>query len=154
MKIIGKKSLSTLVKYLLDMIFIGGIGIFLSLPISLKWYLLATYGVTSSISYYFLLCLLYVTGLFALLIVNEIRKIFKTLHKNTPFILENVKSLSNMGIYAFIISFCYVFKIFFFNSIATIIIIMTFVIAGFFSIILSEVFNQAVEAKQENDYTI
>lgn len=154
MKIIGERSLSTFVKYLLDLILLGGIVIFISLPLSLKWYLYSTYGIVTNFVFYFLLALLYITGFFAILIVNEIRRIFKSLNKNDPFVMENSISLRNMGIYAFIISFCYIFKIIFFNSIATVIIIMIFVIAGFFSIILSEVFRQAVIAKQENDYTI
>ena len=39
MIILDQKGFSGIVKYILDLIFIGGIGILLSLPISLKWYL-------------------------------------------------------------------------------------------------------------------
>lgn len=154
MKIVGEKSLATLVKYLLDALFVGGIFLLISLPVWVKWYLLATYGPTGNSIYYFLLGLLFVTGVLALMIVYEIRKIFRTLDGKDPFIIENSKSLNRMGIYSFIIAFCYIFKIVFFNSLLTPIIIMIFVIAGFFSIILAEVFAQAVEAKQENDYTV
>lgn len=154
MRIIGEKSLSSFVKILLDLILVGGIGIFLTLPVSLKWYYAITFENISADIYWFLLGLLYVTGVFALLLVYEIRRIFKSLNGHEPFIMDNVKSLNSMGIYSFIISFCYIFKIFFFNSVATIIIVMIFVIAGFFSIILAEVFRQAVEAKQENDLTV
>lgn len=154
MKIVGERSLSSFVKVLLDLILLGGIVVFLTLPASLKWYSEITFENITSHTYWFLLVLLYVTGVFALLIVYEIRKIFKALGKNNPFIMENVKSLGRMGIYSFIISICYITKVFFFNSVATIIIVMIFVIAGFFSIILAEVFRQAVEAKQENDLTV
>lgn len=154
MKIVGEKSLATLVKYLLNIIFIGGIGIFISLPWSLKWYLIITHGVDSFKAYSFLLILLYATGVLAIAIVYEIINIFNSLDGKDPFIISNVKSLSRMGIYSFLIALFYVSKIFFFNSVATIVIIMVFIIAGFFSIILAEVFRQAVEVKQENDYTI
>jgi hypothetical protein len=154
MKIIGKKSLASLIKYGLNLTLFGGIGVFISLPISFKWYISTTYGTIDGRIYVFLLGLLYVTGVFALLIVNEIRKIFNSLDGKDPFIMENVSSLKMMSIYSFIISFCYILKVFIFNSISNMIIIMIFVIAGLFSIILSEVFEQAVEDKQENDYTV
>lgn len=154
MKILGEKSLSAIVKRLLDLIFIGGIMITLSLPISLKWYLNYTYEGSNVKIYYFLIALLSVTGVLALIIVNEIRKIFNTLKRKDPFVLGNVKSLKRMGIASFLISFAYIFKIIFYNSFMTVIVLMVFVIAGFFSIILAEVFRQAVIFKEENDLTI
>lgn len=154
MKIIGERSLASFVKLLLDLIFLGGIAIFLTLPKSLGWYLSYMYNHVGREIYLFLLVLLYITGLLAILIVYEIRKIFLTLKRKNPFMMDNVKSLKHMGIYAFLIAFFYTLKIFFFNSFLTIIIVMIFIIAGFFSIVLGEVFRQAVEAKEENDFTI
>ena len=154
MNILGEKSLSALVKWLLDLIFIGGIGITLSLPWTLKWYLNLVYYRNDLKMYFFFLALLVVTGILALSILHQIRKIFKTLKRKDPFTMDNVMNLKRMGWAAFLISFCYIFKIVFYNSFLTIILVMVFVIAGFFSIILAEVFRQAVEAKQENDFTI
>jgi hypothetical protein len=158
MVIIGEKGISSIVKRMLDVIFIGGIFIYLSLPLCLKWYLQMMNEIYSKKSYYFLLILLYTTGFFALTIVYELRKIFKTLNRRNPFMMDNVKSFNHMGIAAFIISFCYFLNIIFFNSFLnsffTIIICMVFVIAGFFCIILAEVFHQAIIMKEENDFTI
>lgn len=154
MKIIGEKSLASFVKILLDLIFIGGIGILCSLPVSVRWYLGYTYGSSNERVYYFLVGLLAVTGVFALGIVREIRKIFKSLDGKDPFIMENVKSLNRMGLFSFGTAFLYAVKICLLNSFFTIVILMIFIIAGFFSIILAEVFRQAVEVKMENDYTI
>ena len=154
MIILGEKGLSGIVKHLLDLIFIGGIGIYISLPVSLKWYFQRTHDGTDISIYYFLLVLLYVTGALALIIVNEIRKIFKTLNRRNPFMMDNVKSLNRIGIASFLIAFFYIFKIIFFNSILTVIVVMVFIIAGFFSIILAEVFRQAIAVKEENDFTI
>jgi hypothetical protein len=154
MIILGEKGLSGMVKYLLDLIFVGGIGIFISLPFSLKWYLNYMYGGVSDNIYYFLLALLYVTGVLALMIVNEIRKIFKTLNRKNPFEMDNVHSLNRIAVASFFIAFFYVFKIIFFTSVLTIILVMVFIIAGFFSVILAEVFRQAVTVKEENDFTI
>lgn len=154
MKFLGEKSLSSIVKLLLDLIYIGGILILLSLPYLLNWFLTLNGYYVSTKIYYFLFVLLIVTGILALVIVNEIRKIFNTLKRKDPFKMDNVISLKRMGISAFLISFFYIFKIIFFNSFMTVIIVMVFIIAGFFSIILAEVFSQAVTYKNDHDLTI
>jgi len=147
------KRLSGIVKILLDMVFAGGIILYISLPFTLKWYFNFLRN-TSGENYYFMMGFLYVSGLFCLSIVYELRKIFKTLTMINPFIIENVKSLKSMAIAAFAISAVYIVKIIFYNTLLTIIAAMIFIIAGLFSVILSEVFRQAVIYKEENDLTI
>lgn len=153
MVILDQKGFSGIVKCILDLIFIGGIGIFLSLPFALKWYLGLMYTRTSE-NYNFLLGFLFITGIFALVVVNEIRKLLKNLNKRNPFIINNVQSLNRIAIACLLIAACYVIKIIFYNSFLTIIVTMVFIITGFFSIILAEVFRQAVIVKEENDLTI
>lgn len=153
MVIIGQKGLSGVVKRLLDLIFLGGVGIYISLPWSLPWYMKTIYR-DSSENYYFLLGFLYISGLVCLVLVNEVRKIFKTLNRRNPFMMDNVKSLNRIAVACFIIAAAYIVKIFFYNSVLTMIITMVFIIAGLFSIVLAEVFRQAVEVKEENDLTI
>lgn len=151
--ILGEKGLSGMVKYMLDVVFTGGILIFISLPITLKWYFNAIYRINNEV-YWFLLGFLYITGLFSLVIVYEMRRIFLTLNRKDPFMMDNVTSLKRMALSSFIIAACYVVKIFLFNSFLTIILAMVFTIAGLFTVILAEVFRQAVVVKQENDLTI
>lgn len=153
MQILGEKGLSGYIKLLLDLVFIGGIAIFLSLPLCLK---LVFDLITNTFdeNYYFLLGFFYFTGIFAIILVYEMRKIFKNLNKGNPFIIENVKSLKSMAKASFIISVSYVVKIFFYPSILTIIMAMVFLILGLFLLILAEVFHQAVIVKEENDLTI
>jgi hypothetical protein len=153
MTILDEKGLSGFVKKLLDLVFLGGIAIFLGLPFVLKWYM-AELDNTNNSNYYFLLFFLYFTGLFCLWIVFEMKKIFKTLNRKNPFMMDNVICLKRMSIGALTISGAYVIKIIFLNSVLTIIIAMIFLIAGLFLVILAEVFKQAVEFKQENDLTI
>jgi len=152
-QVLGEKGLSGLVKLMLDGVFIGGMAIFISLP----WCLKLAFNLIKNIfgeNYYFLLGFFYFSGFFALVLVHEIRKVFKNLNKRNPFIMDNVKSLKRMAIASFIISSAYGVKIVFYPSILTIIIAMVFIIAGLFLIVLSEVFRQAVIVKQENDLTI
>ncbi|MDP4159754.1 MAG: DUF2975 domain-containing protein [Bacillota bacterium] len=153
MVILDEKGLSGLVKRILDMVFLGGLGILITLPFVLKWYMNALY-LTTSENYNFLLGFLYITGIVCLGLVNEIRKIFKTLNRRNPFMMDNVKSLNRVGWACFIIAAAYILKIFLYNSVLTAIITMVFIIAGLFSIVLAEVFRQAIEVKEENDLTI
>ena len=153
MIIIDRRGFSGLVKNILDLIFLGGIGILISLPIALKWYMGLMYTRTSE-NYDFLLGFLFITGVLALAVVNEIRRLLKNINKRNPFIRDNVKSLNRIAVSCLIIAACYVIKIILYNSFLTIIITMVFIITGFFSIILAEVFQQAVIVKEENDLTI
>ena len=151
--ILDKRGLSGLVKWILDLVLIGGLGILITLPYLLKWYMSVLYE-TSSENYNFLLGFLYVTGIICIFLVNEIRKIFKTLNRRNPFMLDNVKSLNRIGISSFLIAAAYILKIFLYNSVLTVIIAMIFIIAGLFSVVLAEVFRQAIVVKEENDLTI
>lgn len=153
MMIIGEKGLSGFVKLLMDVVFWGGIGIYALVPLVLNWYFEMTSREDNE-NYYFLLIFLYVTGFFALMILNETRKIFKTLNRHNPFMMDNVKSLKRVSIACFVISAAYIVKMIFYNSIFTMIVMMGFIIAGLFAVIISEVFKQAVEVKEENDLTI
>lgn len=153
MKILDEKGLSGLLKRMLDLIMLGGLAIIICLPVILKWYLHVFYGSTSE-KFWFLLPFLYITGFLVLVIIFEIRRIFKTLNRRNPFMMDNVKSLKRMASASFIISAAYVIKVVFFNSFLTIILAMVFLIAGLFTLILAEVFHQAVIVKEENDLTI
>lgn len=153
MNILDEKGLSGIVKRFLDLTFFGGIAIIVALPFLLKWYIDIFRGSITE-KYWFLLPFLYFTGILALAIIYELRRIFSTLNRRDPFLMQNVKSLKNMALSAFVISALYIVKIVLFNSFLTIILAMVFIIAGFFGLILAEVFRQAVVVKEENDLTI
>ncbi|NLD46261.1 MAG: DUF2975 domain-containing protein [Clostridiaceae bacterium] len=152
MAVIDEKGLTGVVKRFIDLVFLGGAGIMLALPFLLKWAFTKKFA--DDENYYFLVVFFYFTGFFALVIVYELRNIFKALNKRNPFIMENVKSLKRIAYASFIIAFAYFVKIIFFISILTVVMSMLFIIIGLFSIILSEVFHQAVIVKEENDLTI
>jgi hypothetical protein len=153
MVILGERGLSGLVKRILDFIFLGGLGIYITLPVALSWYMDTIYR-TNTENYYFLLGFLYLTGIVCLGLVHEMRKIFKTLNRKNPFMMDNVKSLNRVGLACFIIAAAYIIKIFCYNSVLTAIIAMVFIIAGLFAVVLAEVFRQAIAVKEENDLTV
>ena len=97
----------------------------------------------------FMLC-----GFLALWIIYYLRRIFRTVIAEDCFVEENITALKRMGISSFGISLITLIRLFFVVTPATLIIILVFFIAGLFSLVLAQVFAQAVSYKQENDFTI
>ena len=95
-----------------------------------------------------------VSGLNGLLIVNELRKMMKTVLEVNCFVEDNVKSLRRMARYSLVISIFFFIKVLLVPTPATLIIILVFFIAALFSVVLSCVFQEAVNYKDENDLTI
>ena len=153
MKITGESSISKYIKIALISVFIFGCGVVLFLPIIVKYYI--EFLRLDLLEYYFsCLTLLYFSGIPMLVIVYEFILIFGSLAKNTPFIMENAKHLKIASICSGIICIEYVFGIYVFKSIFALVIVGIFLIAYLGLYILSELFKQAVEFKEENDLTI
>jgi len=69
-------------------------------------------------------------------------------------VMKNVVSLKRMGYYAFVIAAITVGRLTMSMTPAVFVVIVVFVVAGLFSLVLSQVFKQAVDYKLENDLTI
>ena len=93
-------------------------------------------------------------GIFSLMIVWELRKMFKTVIADDCFVRNNVTSLKKMSIYSVGIVVFMAVKCLFNTTLATMAIMMVFIIAGLFSRVLAQVFDKAVTYKLENDLTI
>ena len=147
-----KKSLTMWTKYLLDFMFYAGIAVTASLPVSVRKigelfpYMVEHYEETVII--YFVL------GVSALVLLRELRKIFRTVLAENCFVQENVVSLQKMGNWSFFIALMSVVRSIVYISIAMWVVICVFIIAGLFSKVLAYVFEQAVQYKEENDLTI
>lgn len=153
MKITGKKSISNYIKILLQIIFIFGILVIAFLPVVVKYYIqILRLDLTEL--YIPCLILLYGSGIPMLVIVKQFINLFNTLSANTPFIMQNAKHLKIASICSGIIALEYVIGIYVFQSIFTLIIVGIFLIAWIGLYILSELFKQAVQFKEENDLTI
>lgn len=140
-------------KVVLDIMFVLGILITATLP-----FLLKTYGkyVEPGIEKYIWQnsVVLGLCGIFSLMIVWELRKMFKTVIADDCFVRNNVTSLKKMSIYSVGIVFFMAVKCLFNITLATMAIMMVFIIAGLFSRVLAQVFDKAVTYKLENDLTI
>jgi len=147
-----KDRLTLFTKGFLDFLFYSGILVLLTLPFSIGMY--AKYNSYFAKYYWELILVFFLSGIFAVLIIWELRKMFRTVLLDDCFIRENVKSLDRMGSYSFAISLIMAARIFLFFTPASFIIILVFIIAGLFSKVLSQVFDKAVTYKLENDLTI
>ncbi|MGH4118499.1 DUF2975 domain-containing protein [Clostridium sp.] len=164
MKYYGKMSLASLLKISLDIMIITGIVIcFL-----MSKQTLMEKGVDMTEGRFIITNILFILGSTSIiLILFNLRKIVNSLIKVTPFIKDNVLCLKNISLLCFIIAICYTLNFFIngqyknFNiayidssGIHTDIEFLIFFFVGCFILILSQVFKQAVEVKEENEFTI
>lgn len=146
------KYLTIATKYLLDFMFYAGILVTVTLPFSVKKIgeflpqLIEHYEETVII--YFVL------GVSACVLLRELRRIFKTVLNENCFVQENVVSLNKMGNWSFFIALMSVVRSIVYMTIAMLVVILVFIIAGLFSKVLSSVFREAVQYKEENDLTV
>lgn len=139
-------------KYLLDFMFYSGILVTVSLPISLKY--IGKYLEAVEEHYLQSVIIFAILGVLALLLVNELRKMFQTVLSENCFVPENVVSLRRMGDISFFIAAMSAVRCVVYLTIAMLVVILVFIIAGMFSKVLAYVFEEAVRYKEENDLTI
>lgn len=147
-----KDTLIKLTKYLLDFMFYSGIVVTAAMPITVK--LLSTFSEKLSAHYVEGVIIYFVLGIAAIVILRELRKIFKTVINKECFVRENVVSLNKMCKWSFFIVLMSMVRTIVYVTPAMLVIILVFTIAGLFSKVLSFVFEEAVGYKEENDFTI
>ncbi|MCM1214553.1 MAG: DUF2975 domain-containing protein [Lachnospiraceae bacterium] len=147
-----KKRLTVLTKYFLDLMFYAGIAVTISLPFSIHW--IGRYLPPFEQHYRALLVIYFILGVAAVLLIHELRKIFRTVVARNCFVTENVNSLRRMGDISFFIVVMSLVRCVVYLTIAMAVVIFVFIIAGLFSKVLAYVFEEAVRYKEENDMTI
>lgn len=147
-----KETLIKLTKYLLDFMFFGGIVVTATLPFTIKF--LGKFVTNFQAHYGELVIIYFVLGIAAVVILRELRKIFKTVVNKDCFVRENVVSLDKMCKWSFFIVLMSILRTIVFVTPAMLVVILVFTIAGLFSKVLSFVFEEAVGYKEENDFTI
>lgn len=147
-----KDKLTLFTKFLLDFMFYAGIVVIVTLPLSIKFY--GRFNTYFAENYYSLCVIFFLSGIFAVLILQQLRRMFGTVLNDDCFVRENVASLEKMSIYSFFIAVITACRLFIYLTPAVFVIILVFVIAGLFSKVLAGVFDKAVTYKQENDLTI
>ena len=107
---------------------------------------------------------IYPNGLLMVLIAVQFIRLFKSLEVGNPFNFNNVKILKTTSVISLIMSILWLIDLLFMifiigNTYVNYIIVLIFLAGLFFGVsialyILSELFNQATNYKQENDLTI
>lgn len=143
-------------KYLLDIMYFSGIVVTLLLTVpGVVQHILDFFDYHNFEGYYTELIVIYfILGIMAVLILGELRKMFRTVLKDDCFVKDNVVSLQRMGTYSFIIALICLLRTALYMTAAMLILVLVFIIAGLFSKVLAFVFERAVEYKLENDLTI
>lgn len=148
----GKRSLTIWTKYLLDFMFFSGIAVTATLPFSIK-----KIGETMpkiAEHYEEAVIIYFVLGIAALVLVRELRRMFRTVLNENCFVQENVASLRKMGNWSFFIALMLSVRSIVYVTVAAATGILVFIIAGLFSKVLACVFEEAVRYKEENDLTV
>ena len=141
-------------KFLLDFMYYAGMAVTVSLIWLVKW-IADFFNYAPFVHNYREVVIIYtVLGILAILIIGELRKIFRTVLEHDSFVIANVFSLKRMGTYSFFIAALCLVRFFLYQTIAMAVLILVFVIAGLFSKVLAFVFEQAITYKEENDLTI
>lgn len=151
-----KETVIIFTKYLLDFMYFAGIAVTVLLPVP---------GLVQKVAefldfhdyegrYAEIIIIYFVLGILAVMILGELRKMFRTVLKEDCFVKDNVVSLQRMGTYSFVIAVICLLRTVLYMTIAMLVLVLVFIIAGLFSKVLAFVFDRAVEYKQENDLTI
>lgn len=139
-------------KWILDFMYFSGMAVTVTLPFTIRFY--GKYNSYFAEFYIQMMLLFAISGVLAVLILRELRKMFRTVLEDDCFVEENVVSLKRMGNYSFLISLVTLGRMTMYLTPAVLIVILVFLIAGLFSKVLSKVFERAIAYKLENDLTI
>ena len=145
-------SLTRFTSVLLGVLFYGGIAVTAAVPWLFHWG--AAYYPSLKTHYWLNTGLFMLSGLGAVLIIYELRRMFRTVLAEDCFVERNVVSLRRMGWLGLAIAAVTAVRLAVIFTPATLIIIIVFFIAALFSFVLSQVFDRAVKYKEENDLTI
>lgn len=135
---------------LIDVLIFTGIVCILCIPLLLK----VAIPYYSGVIYYSYMASLFISGIFTIYILYNIRRMYKTLFLGNPFVKENIKYLNNISISCIFITLIYFIKCFIVLTFATIIIVIVFAVGSLFCLTLKDIFKQAIYYKEENDWTV
>lgn len=155
MKVTGENGLGDILKTILEICFWIGILTLIGLP-----FVLNAFGLGLGASIF----VIYPNGIVLLMIAHKFIELFASLKNNTPFCENNVKILRKTGKIAFAGAFFWIIDLLYEVLLAKtfdiiFILAMIFLTVLYIGVsialyILSELFKQATEYKDENDLTI
>jgi len=102
----------------------------------------------------FLIVKMIATLICAVMILWYMRRMLKTLVNDDPFTMNNVKSFGMISVFCLVAAGIEMVNVVVYFSVASAIITVIFVVGSLLCMTLKHLFRQAVEYKQENDWTV
>lgn len=149
-----KETVVMITKCLLDFLYFAGMLVTITLPWSVKWIGEFLQYEAFAERYKEVVLIYFILGILAILIIGELRKMFRTVLNDDCFVRGNVVSLQRMGTYSFVIAVVCMLRTVLYLTVVMLILVLVFIIAGLFSKVLAFVFEKAIDYKLENDLTI
>lgn len=161
MKILGKKSLSSVITIFLKILLI----LCIAAIISGAYIIVKNIDLLASLTIFKTLLLIYLSSIPALILIIQFLKIFENLREEKVFIESNIKKLKISYITSIIIGIIFMINsmILFFQTtdpnilvyrILTSTVTLVFLIFGIGLVVLTEIYKKALKFKEENDLTI
>ncbi|MCL2456875.1 MAG: DUF2975 domain-containing protein [Defluviitaleaceae bacterium] len=141
-----------LTKLLLELMFYGGIATVIAIPFTtldmraflrLPQYISAPYMI-----------LVMFAGIFAVYIVFQLKRMYKTLLDGSPFIVQNVSCLRNCAVASALIALMFFVRLFMWFTYAALLVSIAFAMLSLFSLTIKDLFKQAIAYKEETDWTV
>ena len=139
-------------KILVDTMFYGGIAACIALPFVLPRLMELT-GVSMQFRVNYTV-VLFSSGVCAVYIMYQLKRMFKTLVSGNPFVVQNVSCLRKCAVASALIAGIFLIRLFMWFTIAASIIVVIFFILSLFCLTLKDLFKQAVIYKEETDWTV
>ena len=139
-------------KIVVDIMFYGGIVACFLVPFFVVWWTggaVPIYDVAHPFN-----LILFSSGVCAVYIMWQLKKLFKTLLGGNPFIMDNVNCFRKIAVASLLAAVIFVVKCVMYFTYTSVLIVTIFVIAMLFCLTLKDVFKQAVYYKEENDWTV
>lgn len=147
-----KTFVHVLTKIIIDIMFYFGIVCVIAVPLLRNR--IRSFCSCSNTVFICFLAMLVLSGISAVYILFNLKKMFATLVGGNPFVEKNVDCFRNMASACAVIAVIYIIKCFLMFSLATPIIVAVFFLGMLFCLTLKDIFKQAVYYKQENDWTV
>ncbi len=143
-----------LLRAILQVLFVVGIVVVVTLPFMLDYYLFIT-GNSDCTGFYrnFIMIFLILVGIPGLWVVFELILMVRSINRN-PFVVSNVRALKRLAYLSLAVSVLFFAKLIFYFTVLTLICGAALFLCCLFSLTLSRLFSQAVVYKEDNDLTI
>ncbi len=137
---------------LLNITFILSIICTVAMPFLSK--IINTYYNYSDFSLILFTAIVTVSGIFASILLYNLKTVYKTFAEENPFVMKNLKYLNAIALSCGGITICYIVKAVFLFTPATLMVVLVFGLSILLAISLRDLFKKAVEYKEENELTI